>query len=133
MISQTGKYALHVLGFLANRRDQLIRSEEIADATGVPANYLSKIMNQLRKHGIVDSQKGWGGGFRVRDDALDRPIRDVLIILDGVESTERSDCVFGLPECNQEQPCPLHDHWETIRATYDTMLSETKVGDLSSG
>jgi len=130
MVSQTAKYAFHILGFLVKRRDRLVRGEEVAEATGVPANYLSKILNQLRKSGIVESQKGWGGGFRIREDAMQRPIKDVLVILDGVESTERTDCALGLPECNLENPCPLHEPWEKIRMTFTRMVSETRVADL---
>ena len=131
MVSQTARYALRLLGFLASRRDRLTTAEEIAGATGVPANYLAKILNQLRKHGLVESRKGWGGGFRMRRRALKRPIRDVLAILDGADSIERSDCVFGLPKCNDDRPCPLHGYWEEIRETFTRMLTEMRVGDLA--
>lgn len=130
MVSQPCKYAFRILGYLAKRRDHLLRGEEIAGATGVPANYLSKILNQLRKNGIVEAKKGWGGGFRVREDALQRPIRGVVAVLDGVESTQRSDCALGLPQCNLDEPCPLHEPWETIRVTFERILSETRVADL---
>lgn len=130
MVSQTCKYAFRILGYLAQHRDNLLRGEEIARATGVPANYLSKILNQLRKNAIVEARKGWGGGFRIREDALERPIRDVVAVLDGIESTQRSDCALGLPQCNLDRPCPLHEPWQTIRATFDTMLAETRIADL---
>jgi Rrf2 family protein len=133
MISQTARYALHILGYLVAHRGELVRGEAISEATGIPANYLSKILNQLRKSGIVDSQKGWHGGFAVRESALGRPIRDVLAAIDGVESVERSDCVFGLPECDDRNPCPLHSHWEGIRDSYMTMVSTTTIGDLGAG
>jgi Rrf2 family protein len=133
MVSQTVKYAFHILGYLAHRRDDLVRGEEIAAATGVPANYLSKILNQLRKNGIVEARKGWGGGFRVREDARQRPIRDVVVILDGAESAERNDCALGLPRCTLGKPCPLHEPWQTIRVTFERMLSETRIADLTAG
>jgi len=110
----------------------MVSGEEIAATTGIPANYLSKILNQLRKAGMVESRKGWGGGFRLEEAAAVRPIRDVLAAIDGVASTERSDCVFGLPACDPDHPCPLHGYWEQIRSTFDDMLSHNKVGDLTS-
>lgn len=133
MVSQTCKYAFHILGYLAHRRGDLVRGEEIAAATGVPANYLSKILNQLRKNAIVESRKGWGGGFRVREDALQRPIGDIVAALDGVESTQRNDCALGLPQCNLDRPCPLHEPWQAIRSTFEKMLSETRIADLVAG
>ena len=81
MYSRTTRYAFHLLGTLARRRDELIRTEELSRLTGVPANYLSKILNQLRKHGFVESPKGWGGGFRLDEQALDRPMMAVLTVV----------------------------------------------------
>lgn len=133
MLSQTARYALHILGFLAERRGEMVAGDEIAATTGIPANYLSKILNQLRKAGMVESRKGWGGGFRLEESASARPIRDVLAAIDGVASTERTDCVFGLPSCDPDNPCPLHGYWERIRSTFDEMLLENTVGDLATG
>ena len=132
MVSQTTRYALQILGYLAGRGEDRVPGEEIAQATGIPSNYLSKILNQLRKNGMVDSQKGWGGGFTLREEALKHPISDVLAIIEGSEATLRTDCLFGLPSCDCENPCPLHSYWESIRDTYNTMLQEVHVADLAS-
>lgn len=132
MISQTSRYALHILGFLVVHRGELVCGETISRATGIPANYLSKILNQLRKSGIVESQKGWHGGFSVRERALDWPIRDVLAAIDGRESVEHNECIFGLPACDDTNPCPLHPQWENIRDSYLAMISRTRIGDLST-
>jgi Rrf2 family protein len=132
MLSQTSRYALNILGFLARDPETRVRGEEISRQTGIPANYLSKILNQLRKQGIVDAEKGWGGGFRLRPESLERPISDVLAIFDGVESTDRRDCLFGLPECDSENPCPLHQYWEQIRTIHARMLQSTTVADLAT-
>ena len=130
MVGQTSRYALNILGFLVRSNGSRSRSADIAQSTGIPANYLSKILNQLRKQGIVEAEKGWGGGFQLRQDALDRPIEEILVIFDGVDSTRREDCVFGHSTCNADQPCPLHPYWERIRSVYREMLSTTTVADL---
>jgi Rrf2 family protein len=130
MISQTGRYALSIVGYLVRHQDERVRGEVIAEATGVPANYLSKILNQLRKGGLVESKKGWHGGFTLQPSALDRPIRDVLAVIDGVDRTRRTDCIFGQPECNDSDPCPLHGYWEAIRGTYGEMLERSRIADL---
>lgn len=130
MYSRTTRYAFHLLGTLARRREELIRTEELSGLTGIPANYLSKILNQLRKHQFVESQKGWGGGFRLDERALDRPIKDVLVALEG-EASGLNDCAFGLPECDATNPCPLHDQWEQIRHASDAMLGQTRISDLA--
>ncbi|MCP4901126.1 MAG: Rrf2 family transcriptional regulator [bacterium] len=132
LISRTTRYAFHLLGVLARRPHDLVRGEELFKLTGVPANYLSKIMNQLRKHGFVESQKGWGGGFRLQDAALDRPIREIVDALEG-PLYGQNECAFGLPECDCDHPCPLHEKWEKVRLASDQMLEETQIGDLAFG
>lgn len=104
----------------------------MADATGVPASYLSKVPNQLRKVGLVEAKRGWHGGFKLRDEALDRPIRDVLAALDGIASIEGSGCAFGLPRCDEEHPCPLHPQWEEVRRRFQEMISEIRIRDLAA-
>jgi len=132
MITQTVKYALQILGYLHSRGKERVRGDEIARATGIPANYLSKILNQLRKAGIVDSQKGWGGGFVLRREALRRPITDIVTIFEGRSARGAQECVFGLSRCDATDPCPLHPFWESIRGTYDDMLRKTSIGDLTA-
>ncbi|MEW5983221.1 MAG: Rrf2 family transcriptional regulator [Acidobacteriota bacterium] len=128
MYSATARYALRILGFLAERPGQWVQGREIAGATGIPANYLSKILNQLRKKRVVASQKGWGGGFRLEPAATRMPIRDVLEVFDGQLDTRA--CVFELRDCDADNPCPLHDHWERVRTEYDQMLDAVTVGGL---
>jgi Rrf2 family protein len=132
MVSRTAKYALQILGYLASQNGTLVPGEEIARRTGIPANYLSKVLNQLRKQGIVDAEKGWGGGFALRKDARKRPIGDILAIIDGHEAVHAKTCLFGLPDCDPENPCPLHPFWERIRGTYVEMLARTTVQDLGT-
>lgn len=131
MISRTARYALHVLGILVARPAERLRGEEIAAATGIPANYLAKILNQLRKAGLVESRKGWGGGFQLQAGAGQRPIRDVLVIFDGLDSVDRTDCAFGRAACDADHPCAMHDEWAGVRDGFTRMITATKVADLA--
>jgi Rrf2 family iron-sulfur cluster assembly transcriptional regulator len=130
MISQTVRYALRIVGFLADHQGKWVRGREVAAATGIPANYLSKILNSLRKAGLVDSQKGWGGGFVLRDETLSAPIIAVVEAIEG--RRDNTGCVFELRECDAQNPCPLHFHWERVRGELDSMLRDVRVSDLRS-
>ncbi len=130
MVSQTTRYALQILGYLARSDESLIPHEQIAREIGIPANYLSKILNQLRKSGIVESRRGWGGGSRMLPDAAARPLLDIVRVFEGDRPAGIPACIFGLPECGDDNPCPLHDHWTEIRDSFQTLLCTTTVGDL---
>jgi Rrf2 family protein len=131
VLGRTTKYALSVLRCLVGHPGVRLPADALARETGVPANYLSKILNQLRKHHIVESEKGWRGGFRLRPDALDRPIRSVAEIFERRPARRKTEeCVFGLVPCDGANPCALHSQWERIRAERDSMLESTTVRDL---
>jgi Rrf2 family protein len=128
MVSRTGRYALRILGYLVDHADKRVQGKEIAAETSIPANYSSKILNQLRKRGLVQSQKGWGGGFLLDPQALAVPIAEVLELFEG--RRDDKTCVFELRKCDSENPCPLHNHWERIRSEYEGMLGTVSIGDL---
>ncbi len=130
MVSQTTRYALHILGYLAQNDNALVPGEQIASDIGVPANYLAKILNQLRRAGIVESRKGWGGGFRLLDEARGRPLVDVVRIFEGDKPSCIPSCIFGLPACDDGNPCALHGHWSEIRDSFGAMLRTTTIGEL---
>jgi Rrf2 family iron-sulfur cluster assembly transcriptional regulator len=131
MVTRTGRYALRVLGFLAEHEEERIQSREIARRTGIPPNYLSKILHQLSRRGWVSGRKGWGGGFRLEGRARRVPIRKVLELVEG--RREPGGCVFGLGDCDPRDPCPLHSHWERIRGAYEEMLRSVTIADLRTG
>jgi Rrf2 family protein len=130
VISRTSQYALDVLRCLARDPGSRVATDALARATGVPANYLSKILSQLRKQKVVEGEKGWGGGFRLQAGALDRPIGEIVAIFDGLDPTARDKCLFGLRRCDAAHPCALHPFWERIRGPYEEMLAEVRVRDL---
>ena len=130
MVSQTGRYALRILGYLADHRGAWVLGREIAGATGIPANYLGKILNQLRKAGYVQSQKGWGGGFMLDGARGSDPILGVLELFEGRISND--ECVFELRKCSAENPCPLHQHWQKVKDEYEAMLRSVSIEQLKS-
>jgi len=130
MISQTSKYAFRILGYLVPREGTRIPGKTIAREAEIPANYLSKILNQLCKRGIVDGQKGWGGGFRLAEGACELRIREIVEIFDG--KTEVQPCFFGLDDCGRQhgRKCPFHHHWERVVKEFEIMLDAITVGEL---
>jgi Rrf2 family iron-sulfur cluster assembly transcriptional regulator len=130
MYSLTARYALRILGYLAERPGEWVQGREIAASTGIPANYLSKILGQLRKKRVVSSQKGWGGGFKLEPASAAMPIREVLELFDG--EADAASCIFELKNCDADHPCPLHGHWERVRKEYDQMLDSVTIGSLQA-
>lgn len=130
MLSSTSRYALQALSYIASNPNRWHDVRRIADVLGTPPNYLSKVLGQLTRFRLLESRKGWGGGFRLRDGSLQVPLADVVQCLQGPR--QHGECSFGLPQCSDEAPCPLHGYWKQIAEIYDRMLRELTVADLVS-
>jgi Rrf2 family protein len=131
MVTQTTRYTLRILGYLVDHPGRRILGREIASGTGIPANYLSKILSQLRKRGYVDGRKGWGGGFLLCEKALSSSLAEVLDLFKGTKAEDRR-CIFELRDCDSGNPCPLHSQWERVRGEYNGVLMSLAVKDLKA-
>ena len=130
MLTQTGEYALRALVYMARKgSDAYCGVKEIAKETGVPPNYLAKILQQLARAKVLDSQKGFGGGFKIA-----RPL-DKVTLFDIIDPLERVDkfqqCVLGQRLCNDQVACPLHYTWKAISGQYLGSLRSTTIQDVA--
>lgn len=126
--SQTTGYALKTLSILCASEDDWKRAGDLSREAGIPANYLSKILNQLGKRGFVVGRKGWGGGFRLSKSAKARSIQEVIELFEG--KIDIDTCVFGLVECDPTNPCSMHQHWDPVKRAFMKMLNEVTIGDF---
>ncbi|MDX1618655.1 MAG: Rrf2 family transcriptional regulator [Balneolaceae bacterium] len=129
-LSQTAEYALRAMSCIVLKKDQRpVSSKVLARAAGIPGHYLSKIMRKMVEGGLVVSQKGHGGGFR-----LARPPEEISfeMILETVDyKIEPDSCVFGWDECDNNQPCPLHHTWSQLKESYQWWAKNMTLQDVA--
>lgn len=131
LFSKAAEYSVRAMTFLARQPPgKLTGAREIAEAENIPMPFLWKILHTLRRRRLVRSFKGIHGGYELAHPAEEITLSDILAATDGEDLT--SGCVLGLPECNDQNPCPLHDAWKNIRATLNHMLQQTTLADLAS-
>ncbi len=131
MLTQTSEYALRAMVFMARKGEpEYVGVKDIAEATGVPSNYLAKILQQLAKGGILESQKGFGGGFRIAQQLDKIKLLDIVDPLENISKFHR--CVLGQRECNDAVACPLHDAWKRICNEYLGALENTTLQDVAN-
>jgi Rrf2 family protein len=129
MLSTTSRYALGVLRFLAARPEDRIQAVQLARVLSVPGNYLSKVLNQLRKQGFLTGQKGWSGGFQINPAAWNRRLIEVVSLFDGPQKT--GSCLFSTKACDETHPCPAHDGWIRIQRDYQQLLRDLTLRDMA--
>lgn len=129
VLSKTGLHAVRAMVALARLPEGAYAgAARIAQEIAAPQNYLGKLLKSLADAGLLESQKGLGGGFR-----LALPPHEIAL-LDVVEPIERisrwSGCILGRPECSEVDPCAIHHQWKAVRDNYLRMLKSTTIADL---
>ena len=129
LLTRSGEYALRALIYLADRgSDGLLRTGEIADALGVPRNYLSKLLHQLVRAGVLRSGRGPQGGFALCRAPHELSLEQALAPIEAERIEGR--CLLGRPECTDADPCPAHEQWRELRAHISRFLQDTTIDDL---
>ena len=129
MISKTGLHALQALAYLAQLKPgEYAGAAAIAGEVGAPGNYLGKLLKQLSAFGLVESQKGFGGGFRLAKPAKNISMFDVIEPLEHV--SRWNGCFLGKKKCSDKDPCAVHKRWSKVRENYLNFLKETNISEL---
>jgi len=106
-------------------------SEDLARAQGLPAKFLGSIMTDLRRAGLVSSQRGSEGGFRLGRPGSEISVADVMRALDGPLAEVR-----GLrPELASYEGAAEHlqDVWVAVRAALRGVLEQVSLDDVVQG
>ena len=129
MLSRTSEYALRAVIHLAQHLDAWpISGREIAEQTGIPAKYLSTVLSELVRVGILESARGKSGGFRLVD--LPKNIK-LIEVLSPFEQFENMRCPFGSERCSDDKPCLAHDQWKEVVSAHQEFLCKTSIQDVS--
>jgi Rrf2 family protein len=123
-------YGMRALLELASR-DEPATGESLARAQGLPAKFLAAIMNDLRRAGLVHSQRGLEGGYRLGRPANQITAADVMRALDGPLAEVR-----GLrPEMTayEGSAARLQDLWVATRASLRAVLERVTLEDMVKG
>lgn len=133
MISRASEYAIRALTFLAQQEQDsgFYLARDMAENLGVPAPFLAKILQPLVTRGLIKSQRGRSGGFRLADNKRPSDI-SLYDIVDAEEHLGKvRECLLGQSECSDERACPLHHYWKRTSDEYLALLASTTLRDLT--
>ncbi len=126
IFSKKCEYGLQAVLYLATQHTgEVIPSDEIARKLNIPKEFVSKILQSLTESGIVDSRKGKSGGFFLAKNPSRIRLIDIVAAIDGLGMF--NNCVLGFPNCNPDNPCPLHSKWGELRTKAYNMLSDETI------
>lgn len=131
MFSRACEYAIQALLDLAERPPGVyVPVREVANQRDIPYHFLGKIVQQLTRNGLLIASKGPNGGITLSGSAEDITLLQVVEAIDGLDIT--TQCVIGLPTCQDSAPCPLHIDWRKNRMQILEMLTRKTLKQLAA-
>ncbi|MEI8048628.1 MAG: Rrf2 family transcriptional regulator [Bacteroidota bacterium] len=133
MFNKETEYALRGLVYiqLQNSEGRRPGVAEIAEQIDAPHFYTAKILQRMVRQGFIESQKGKGGGFYFDSKKPELSLKQLIMATEGDKLF--SGCGFGLNQCDENNPCPLHERYGPIRDALNQLVTEENVQSLAQG
>lgn len=136
MLTRKSKYGLKALLVLAAERERgPLLIAELADRERLPKKFLEAILLELKRHGLLHSKKGRGGGYSLTRDPSRVMVGEVIRILDGplaltpcVSQTAYRKC----EECVDERTCGIRLAMKEVRDATAEILDHTSLASLNA-
>lgn len=130
-VSARTQYAIRAMTHLARMVERSATAAEIAQAEGIPAKYLEGILSRLTVTGLIESERGKNGGYRITMDPGSISMLSIVEAMDGtvkpVACVDTADsCVFG-------EGCRPRKFWTGLKEAIDAYLAERTLKDVSEG
>lgn len=131
MLTKSTEYAIRALIYvqLQNWKEMRPGVAEIAREIEAPTAFTAKILHILTSRRILESMKGRGGGFFFTNNDSDLSLFQVIIVMEGDSLFTR--CGFGLKNCSDNNPCPIHDRHVELRTKLLEMAHSETIHSLA--
>ncbi|MFO7708506.1 MAG: Rrf2 family transcriptional regulator [Desulfobacterales bacterium] len=132
MTLKKNQYALRAVFELAKHCGAgPIKISQIAEVQFIPVRFLEVILNKLKRSGLVDSKRGFYGGYFLRRAPDQITVGDIMRFLDGPTAamkcaacTEKSSCPSG------HRGCAFSSMWNRVNRAILSVYNETTIQDL---
>ncbi len=134
-LSTKGRYAVMAMADLAaHASGRPITLADIATRQEISLSYLEQLFGRLRRHGLVKSVRGPGGGYTLGRSPQDTRIADIVFAVDEQIKATRCDPGAG-KGCHRgtEARCLTHDLWEGLGLHIYNYLSSVSLQDVIGG
>jgi len=127
-LSKLTDYAVVVLVRLS-RETGVQTSPGIAATTGIPEPTVAKVLKTLAAGGLVASQRGARGGYRLLRPLATIPVADVIAAVDGPIAL--TACVeASVVECESQGLCPMRGRWDPVNEAIRQALAAITLADM---
>jgi len=106
-------------------------ARELAELSDLPLPMVSKILKALAREGLLESQRGAKGGYRLARAPEELTVSEMIRVLEGPVAL--TDCAIGPDLCEHETLCAVREPWQLISRVVERALAEVTLADLVKG
>jgi Rrf2 family protein len=130
-LTRAADYAIRVMIHLGTLpANQRVRLPALAEATGAPSSFLSKVLQALTRAGMASSRRGPMGGFEILDRGRHASIREVAEVIEG--PIYLNACLVDGKSCMRKSWCPAHAVWVQAQSAMLEVLASAIIADLAA-
>jgi Rrf2 family iron-sulfur cluster assembly transcriptional regulator len=127
-LTTKGRFAVTAMIDLAQRQaNGPVTLAGISERQKISLSYLEQLFGKLRRHHIVASVRGPGGGYRLARGMNEVSVADIIAAVD--EPLDATNC-GGRENCADEQRCMTHDLWTNLNKRMHEYLASVSLFDL---
>lgn len=127
-LTTKGRYAVTAMLDLAlHATEGPVPLADISRRQGISLSYLEQLFSKLRRHELVNSARGPGGGYRLSRDAVAIHIAAIITAID--EKIDLTKCE-GRGDCDDGEICLTHTLWNDLSKRMYSFLEGISLGDL---
>lgn len=126
-ISKKVEYSIVLISFLSKNKDKNVSLTEAAKKLFLPYRFLGQVAMDLRSGGIIESQEGKNGGYRLSKNWNKKTLYDLLEALG--ENKAMVTCL-GDKGCNRIESCGLKKIWEKMEKSWNLELKKVKLEEI---
>jgi len=127
-LTTKGRFAVTAMMDLALRGGSgPVTLAEISARQRISLSYLEQLFGKLRRHALVNSVRGPGGGYRLAKPIQDIAVAEIILAVD--EPIDATQC-GGKENCQDDHKCLTHDLWANLNTHIFTYLRSVTLADL---
>jgi Rrf2 family protein len=128
-LTKKADYGLMAMKHLAEHADSVACSaKDVAEAYGIPAEALAKILQRLVKAGLLNSQHGMNGGYTLARDPSAISAFEVIRAIDGPLFI--TSCVTVRGECDQSGRCTIREPLRRVNQSIEEVLRGISISEM---
>lgn len=131
LVTQKKQYALRAIFELAKQQgEEPVKTSVIAEAQAIPLRFLEVIMGQLKRAGLVDSKRGFSGGYTLTRPPDQIRVGDIFRVLDKEDNAESCMACASKGNCPFLGDCVFMKLWDHAQRAMDAVYDQTTIQAL---